>query len=195
VKLSRLRQAMDRDRGGTIAGDTQNVGRRRRGHHRPRRTDGSITYRGPWRTARPVAGRTRGVFRRSRSGDSVPVRRKARRRARRRSPLGINLLRSPSPCRDGSWSFRKQAEVRRIATDRYGRTVARVRCEGIDANAEQVRAGMAWAFTRYLRDPGIAALEVSARERRVGLWADASPVAPWEWRIRRRGASAAHGGP
>lgn len=34
--------------------------------------------------------------------------------------------------------------------DRYGRTVARVSCSGIDANTEQLRRGMAWVFTRYL---------------------------------------------
>jgi endonuclease YncB( thermonuclease family) len=33
--------------------------------------------------------------------------------------------------------FWKQAEVRPTATDRYRRTVARVQCNGIDANAEQ----------------------------------------------------------
>ena len=62
--------------------------------------------------------------------------------------------------------FRKQAEVRPATVDRYGRTVARVYCDGTDANAEQVRAGMAWAFTRYLTDPGIAALQDQARRRR-----------------------------
>jgi endonuclease YncB( thermonuclease family) len=36
--------------------------------------------------------------------------------------------------------------------DRYGRTVARMKCDGTDANAEMVRSGMAWAFTKYLTD-------------------------------------------
>jgi endonuclease YncB( thermonuclease family) len=78
--------------------------------------------------------------------------------------------------------FRKRADVRPTATDRYGRTVARVACEGADANAEQVRAGLAWAFARYLTDPAIAQLEREARGARRGLWADQHPVAPWEWR-------------
>ena len=33
--------------------------------------------------------------------------------------------------------------------DRNGRLLARVRCNGIDAGAEQVRRGMAWVFVRY----------------------------------------------
>lgn len=80
--------------------------------------------------------------------------------------------------------FQHQAEIRPTARDRYGRTVARVICDGQDANAEQVRAGMAWAYTKYLTDPRIARIERSAREERRGLWADPSPIEPWTWRKR-----------
>ena len=85
--------------------------------------------------------------------------------------------------------FRKQAEVRPLTRDRYRRTVARVTCAGTDANAAMVRAGMAWAYTKYLTDPQIRALENVARREHVGLWADARPVPPWEWR-RDSGAQA-----
>lgn len=47
------------------------------------------------------------------------------------------------------------ALLRRTATDRYGRTVARLSCRGMDANAEQVRTGMAWAYAQYQSDPAI----------------------------------------
>lgn len=80
--------------------------------------------------------------------------------------------------------FRKAAHIRPQTTDRYGRTVARVECKGKDANAEQVRSGMAWAYTRYLTDSSIAQLEQQARAAHVGLWTDAAPVPPWEWRRR-----------
>ena len=78
--------------------------------------------------------------------------------------------------------FGKQAEIRPSTRDRYGRTIARVICARTDANAAMVRSGMAWAYTRYLTDPQIQAMEVIARRERLGLWADAHPVAPWEWR-------------
>lgn len=68
------------------------------------------------------------------------------------------------------------------ALDRYGRTLARVTCGRTDANAAQVRRGLAWAFTRYLTDPRIAALEAEARAARRGLWRDPAPVAPWDFR-------------
>jgi endonuclease YncB( thermonuclease family) len=82
--------------------------------------------------------------------------------------------------------FRQRAEVRPLSADggrdRYGRTVAHVRCNGTDANAEQVRAGMAWAFPRYVTDGWLYWQQDEARAAQRGLWADARPVAPWEWR-------------
>jgi endonuclease YncB( thermonuclease family) len=92
--------------------------------------------------------------------------------------------------------FRKQAEIRPSIRDRYGRTVARVICAGTDANAAMVRAGMAWAYARYLTDPEIQALEVAARRQRLGLWADPHPVPPWEWRrAEEKGAGTGTGVP
>lgn len=77
----------------------------------------------------------------------------------------------------------QQATIRQTAYDtRWQRIVARVECRGQDANAEQVRAGMAWAYTRYLTDPEIQRLHDAARAGRLGLWADPKPVPPWEWR-------------
>ena len=46
--------------------------------------------------------------------------------------------------------------------------VARINWDGTDANAEQVRAGMAWAFTKYLTDPQIKAIEDEAQAQRRG---------------------------
>ena len=85
-----------------------------------------------------------------------------------------------------SLCFKRSAEVRPIAAggglDRYGRTVAHVTCNGTDANAEQVRAGLAWVFDRYVIDRRLYSLQDEARVAHRGLWADAQPVAPWEWR-------------
>ena len=67
--------------------------------------------------------------------------------------------------------------------DRYGRIVAYVTCAGVDANAEQVKRGLAWVFTRYApKNTPLYALEQAARASRIGLWADPSPVPPWDFR-------------
>jgi len=76
----------------------------------------------------------------------------------------------------------KPATVRPQTTDRYGRTARRVECDGIDASVEQLRAGMAWVFDRYVTDRGLYEVQDAARNERRGLWADDAAVAPWEWR-------------
>ena len=81
--------------------------------------------------------------------------------------------------------FGKTATLIEKSKDRYGRTLARVTCDGTDANVEQVRRGLAWAYTKYLTDPQIKAIEEEARASRLGLWRDEKPVPPWEWRHRK----------
>jgi endonuclease YncB( thermonuclease family) len=87
--------------------------------------------------------------------------------------------------------FKKAATVRSQSTDRYGRTVARVECDGTDANIEQVRSGMAWVFDKYVTDRGLYEIQTESREAQRGLWADAEPVAPWVWRAARQPAGVA----
>ena len=79
--------------------------------------------------------------------------------------------------------FQQHATIRPTTRDRYGRTVARVECRGHDANLQQVRAGLAWAYTKYLTDPAIAREQEAARAAGVGLWSQEA-VPPWEWRRR-----------
>lgn len=81
--------------------------------------------------------------------------------------------------------FKRSAAVLPQAIDRYGRTVARVECDGADANVEQVRAGMAWVYDQYVIDESLYDIEGEARAERRGLWAARSPIPPWLW---RRGA-------
>jgi endonuclease YncB( thermonuclease family) len=78
--------------------------------------------------------------------------------------------------------FETEATIRQTATDRYGRMVARVQCRGVDANLEQVRAGMAWAFTKYQTDSAFPKAEQAARAAGVGMWAQPGQTAPWQFR-------------
>lgn len=85
--------------------------------------------------------------------------------------------------------FRQRVRVEETGRDRNRRVIARVYLEdGRCINHEMLRQGMAWHFTRYSDDPEYAALERRARILRQGLWADTNPVAPWEWRTRKRKA-------
>lgn len=78
--------------------------------------------------------------------------------------------------------FNKTATLIEKGRDRYGRTLARVSCEGVDANAEQVRRGMAWVYDRYVTDRVLYAVQTEARDAGRGLWADPDAVPPWQWR-------------
>lgn len=82
--------------------------------------------------------------------------------------------------------FGKTAELADKGKDRYGRTLARVTCDGVDANAEQVRHGMAWVYDRYVTDKSLYAVQEDAKAGRRGLWHDDYPVPPWEWRKTKR---------
>ena len=76
----------------------------------------------------------------------------------------------------------KTVSVEEVDRDRYGRVVGRVTVGGKLVNAEMVRAGMAWRYVQFDRQNEFGTLEEDARRHRRGLWADAHPVAPWEWR-------------
>ena len=74
--------------------------------------------------------------------------------------------------------------------DRYGRDICVVYIGGKDANLAQVEAGLAWWYRKYAKEQtaqqrvDYEAAETRAKAARRGLWADAEPVPPWEWRHR-----------
>jgi len=83
--------------------------------------------------------------------------------------------------------FNKEAKLEAQGKDRYGRIIATVYCAGTDANAAQVRQGMAWVFDRYASPSSpLYALQIEAKAERRGLWSDPAPVPPWEWRQHQR---------
>jgi micrococcal nuclease len=71
-----------------------------------------------------------------------------------------------------------------LDTDRYGRSIGIVTLpDGRKLNHELVRSGFAWWYRKYApHDEQLARLEQDARNAKRGLWADAAPVAPWEFR-------------
>lgn len=82
--------------------------------------------------------------------------------------------------------FQEAATIKPFTRDRYRRTVADVQCKGKDVGKAQVAAGMAWVFDLYAEGyEHLYRLQDTARGGRRGLWADAAPVAPWDWRKKR----------
>jgi len=92
-------------------------------------------------------------------------------------------------------SLRRRATLHRTTMDRYGRHVgmlAIATSEGeVDAGWWQLRTGFAWVYPRYLDEIPLRLrstyrdAQAQAREERLGVWIDASPTPPWEWRRRQ----------
>jgi len=74
------------------------------------------------------------------------------------------------------------------APNRRGRLIAAVQLpNGLDLSQALVQAGYAWHDTRYAPyDKRLAQLAAEAQAAQRGLWADANPVPPWEWRQGQR---------
>ena len=70
--------------------------------------------------------------------------------------------------------------------ERYGRFVSRVSVGGEDLSLALVAAGLAWHYVRYSDDAVLARAEADARRKKIGLWAQSVPVAPWEFRRQSR---------
>ena len=88
--------------------------------------------------------------------------------------------------------------------DVYGRLIGRVlyapatcsSCTKIeDAGLAQINSGYAWSYRdasseqSYVDKQRYAIAENAARASRRGLWADAKPVSPWQWRHGLAGSS------
>lgn len=92
-------------------------------------------------------------------------------------------------------TFRQQVTIEWDKRDRYRRIVGRVITpNGTDANLQQIKAGMAWHYKAYEREQPAgerflySEAEEAARKARIGLWQDAQPVPPWDYRKQKRGA-------
>ena len=84
--------------------------------------------------------------------------------------------------------FGKTVAVDWNKTDKYGRTIGKVIVNGQDANLSQVQTGLAWHYKQYEKEQlasdrrVYAQAEVDARTRKIGLWHDAAPTPPWDFR-------------
>lgn len=79
-----------------------------------------------------------------------------------------------------------------VKKDRYKRWVCQLIYKDEDVNWMLVRDGFAWWYRYYQYEQSpldrlrYEDAEMKAKGQRIGLWADESPVPPWEWRRQRR---------
>ena len=83
--------------------------------------------------------------------------------------------------------FGKTVGIKVQSTDYFGRSVVWVyTSDRKDVSAEMLKAGMVWHFKKYDKSKEYASLEDKARLKHVGLWVDKEPVAPWEFRKKKK---------
>lgn len=76
----------------------------------------------------------------------------------------------------------KIINVESKAVDKFGRTIAVISIGDINVNEEQVRRGMAWAYSRSREGIAYARLQSEAQQAKRGLWQQANPQSPAQWR-------------
>lgn len=88
--------------------------------------------------------------------------------------------------------YNQQVHVQWHKKDRYGRKVGKVWADDTDINLEQIKRGMAWYYKKYKGELVQAdriiyvQAQIEAERKQVGLWVDADPIAPWDFRNKRR---------
>jgi endonuclease YncB( thermonuclease family) len=79
--------------------------------------------------------------------------------------------------------FGKNIEIDVQSQEKWGRYVAKVYTpDGQDVALLMLQSGMAWHYTRFDQTPSYAKAQETAKKAGKGLWADKSPVAPWDFR-------------
>ena len=91
--------------------------------------------------------------------------------------------------------FGKQVRIEGKETDRYGRLVARIKVGGTDVSLALVEAGLAWHYKQYSDDQVLAAAEVVAKAKKIGVWSLPNPVPPWDHRSGVASATSSTSGP
>ena len=86
----------------------------------------------------------------------------------------------------------KQINARCEKKDRYKRWLCKIFFDGADMNLRQLELGNAWWYRAYSKDQSsgdrevYAEAESKARKDKLGLWAEVSPVPPWDWRRQQK---------
>lgn len=90
--------------------------------------------------------------------------------------------------------FGKEVTVIFNKVDKYGRFVGKIMVGGIDANLEQIKAGLAWHYKKYASEQSetdrkiYSEAEVKARNVKLGFWALPNMTPAWDYRAAKKTA-------
>jgi len=52
----------------------------------------------------------------------------------------------------------------------------------VDVNRQMIATGNAWHYAAYSKDKSLVDVQAQAQAKKLGLWAQQSPVPPWDYR-------------
>lgn len=81
--------------------------------------------------------------------------------------------------------FDKEIRLEGTKKDRYGRVIGKIYLGDRYINEEMIAEGWAWHYTEYSKSPELEAAQQHAKKHKLGLWADADPTPPWEFRKKK----------
>lgn len=126
-------------------------------------------------------------------GDSIVVLMEGNKRERVRlatidAPENHQAFGKPSKQSLSDLIYNKDVRIVTVDKDQYGRIVGEVYVGDKNVNLEQLKRGFAWHYkahqkqqTAKLREEYSRA-ENEARSNKTGLWQDANPTPPWDYR-------------
>lgn len=101
----------------------------------------------------------------------------------KKQPFGTTAKQFASQLCFGKKVYLKQ----NMKYDRYGRLIAEVILDnGTNINKELLINGLAWHFKKYSDNNEYAELEKFAQRNQIGIWSEANPTAPWDWRKKQQ---------
>ena len=87
--------------------------------------------------------------------------------------------------------LKKKVFVEMKGKDMWGNRLASITLKnGKKMEEELLKAGMAWHNTLKSTDKSLAQLESNTKDKKVGLWANTDPMAPWIFRRQQSMTSA-----
>ena len=119
-----------------------------------------------------------------------------------RQQYKIRIAGIDAPERHQAWGDKSKLNISRLSfnqpavadcpkVDRWGRQICKVTVNGVDIGLEQVKDGMAWWFRKYAKEQAAEDrsdyenAESMSQLRRLGLWGDANPMPPWDFRRKK----------
>lgn len=82
--------------------------------------------------------------------------------------------------------FKKEVKLLITGRDRNKRIIAIVYYNGENINLAMIRNGYAWHYKKYSADTSFAKAELMARTGKKGIWKMTKPMAPWEFRKKKK---------